>query len=117
MFGPKGPPWFNVIREMSAINDEGRWEWTITGDVQPFEEVSRYEARRVKDRLTPEMLDRYCAALGIRAFDGSFYGNEGYLVENKNSFTEKAGNIRTLTLDEAQKDASVRPAPGLPLSR
>jgi hypothetical protein len=115
IFGPKGPPWGNIVREISAINDEGRWDWTASGKVQPFEEVSRYGARRIKDRLTPEMLERYCAALGIRAFDGDFYGYEGYLVENENIDLAKV-EIRSLTLDAAQREASVRPPPALPLS-
>src|SRR5262249_11192690 len=81
IFGPKGPRWFNIDREISAINDEGRWDWTVSGKPQSFEDVSRYKARRVKDRFTPEMLEQYCTALGIRAFDDTFYGNKGYLVE------------------------------------
>lgn len=114
IFGPDGPPWRNIVREISAINDGGRWDWTVSGSVQPFEDVSRYKARRVKDRFTPDVLEAYCSALGIRAFDDTFYCDEGYLVENNNIDFTKV-QVRSLTLDEAQKDARVRPSPALPL--
>src|SRR5260370_23147157 len=67
IFGPEGQPWFNIVREISAINDEGRWDWTRSGKVQPFEEIAKYKSRRIKHRLTPEILERDCAALWIRA--------------------------------------------------
>ena len=49
-------------------------------ETQPFEEPEHYKERRIRDRLTDEMLERYCAALGIRLFDKAFYGPSGFLV-------------------------------------
>ena len=104
VFNPDGPRWRNITREISAINNGGRWNWTISGNPQSFEELSRYQARRIKDRLTPEMLERYCAALGIQVFDESFYGDQGYLVENANSHPSR---VTTESLDAVKNIAGV----------
>lgn len=98
LYGPEPTAWLNLIRTVSAVQDEGRWEWTATGPVEPFEEVEKYRQRQVRDRLTPDMLARYCAAIGIRPFDESFYMAEGYLVEN----TNVRGPLRTETLQQAR---------------
>ena len=57
-----------------------------------------YRRRRVRDRLTSDMLAAYCGALGIRPFDESFYGPVGQLVEN----VRIPGNVRTETLQQAR---------------
>lgn len=98
LYGPEQTEWLNLVRAVSAVQDQGRWEWTATGTVQPFEEVERYQQRRVRDRLTPDMLARYCAALGIRPFDETFFGEGGYMVENRNV----RGSVRTETLQQAR---------------
>jgi hypothetical protein len=98
LYGPEPTEWLNLVRTVSAVEDEGRWTWTATGTVQTFEEVERYRQRRVRDRLTPDTLAQYCAAIGIRPFDESFYGAEGYLVEN----TNVRGPVRTETLRQAR---------------
>jgi hypothetical protein len=113
IFGSKSPVGLNVDREISAINDGGRWAWDQSGDPLPFEETSQYESRRIRDRLTPEMLDRYCTAIGIRAFDDAFYGSEGYLVQNNNIKFEP----RTLTLNQAQEESGGDVPPARPLTR
>jgi hypothetical protein len=98
LFGWERTEWLNCIRTVSAIEDEGRWEWTATGNVQPFEDENKYQQRRVRDRLTVGMLADYCESLGIRPFDESFYGSEGHLVENRNI----RGPVRSETLAEAR---------------
>jgi hypothetical protein len=98
LYGPEPTEWLNLVRAVSAVQDAGRWEWTATGAVQPFEEAERYQQRRVRDRLTQDMLARYCAAFGIRPFDEAFYGAEGYLIENGNV----RGSVRTETLQQAR---------------
>jgi hypothetical protein len=97
-FGPEKTDFLNYVRSISAINDGGRWRWDTWGTIQPFEETQRYQMRRIRDRLAPDMLERYCNALGIRPFEDAFYGDEGYLVENRNVKCE----VRTLTLKQAQ---------------
>lgn len=98
LFGPKLTDFLNHVRSVSAVQDEGRWQWAVTGSVQPFEEVEKYQQRRISDRLTPDMLARYCEALGISPFDESFYGADGYIVENSNV----RGPVRTEGLHQAR---------------
>ena len=62
-----------AIRHIQASDQDGRWEFYQSGEPLPFEDLEAYERRRVRDRFTPEMLDAYCAALGLRPFDPDFY--------------------------------------------
>ena len=103
MFGPEKTYFLNYVRSISAINDGGRWRWDTSGTVQPFEETQQYTMRRIRDRLTPDMLARYSNALGIRLFEDAFYGDDGCLVENQNDKFQ----VRTLTLKQAQELAGV----------
>jgi hypothetical protein len=98
MYGPEQTEWLNLVRALSAVQDQGRWEWTATGIVQSFEDVAMYQKPRVRDRFTPDMLARYCAALGIQLFDDDFYVGGGHMVENGNV----RGSIRTETLQQAR---------------
>ena len=98
LYGPEPTEWLNVVRAVSAVQDLGRWEWSTSGKPQPFEDVAVYQRRRVRDRLTSDMLTAYCGALGIRPFDESFYGTAGWLVENV-GITAK---VRTETLQQAR---------------
>ncbi len=102
IYGPEKTEWLNLVRSVSAINDGG-WNWHASGAVQAFEETQHYQARRVRDRLTPDLLNRYCRALEIDGFDESFYGSEGWLVEN-NNVERNASVIRSETLAQAQKE-------------
>jgi hypothetical protein len=54
------------VRGVRVIRD-GRWAFSEGGDPLPFEELDSYKAKRISDRLTPEHLSRYAAALGIPA--------------------------------------------------
>jgi hypothetical protein len=98
LYGPEPTGWLNVVRAVAAVEDGGRWEWSATGTAQPFEDVAAYRRRRVRDRLTPEMLAGYAEALGLRPSDESFYGPAGHLVEN----TGIAAPVRTETLEQAR---------------
>ena len=75
-----------TVRYVSASNDGGRWVFHIGGEPQTFENLAAYEAKKVRARFTPEMLDEYLRALGIRASSESFYtvssSTPAYLVEN-----------------------------------
>jgi len=63
------------------LSYQDRWELYQVGEPFPFEQVSKYKERKVADRFTPEMLDHYAKAIGIRFFDESFYlGGNGNLV-------------------------------------
>jgi hypothetical protein len=98
LYGPEPTEWLNVVRAVAAVQDNGRWEWSASGTPQPFEDTAAYQRRRVRDRLTPDMLAAYCGALGIRPFDESFYGTSGHMVER----TRIGGNIRTESLQQAR---------------
>lgn len=98
VYGPEQTDWLNVVRSVAAVQDYGRWEWSMSGTPQPFEDVAAYQRRRVRDRLTPDMLFAYCGALGIRPFDESFYGTAGQMVEN----VGVTAPVRTETLEQAR---------------
>ncbi|MFI9811387.1 hypothetical protein [Saccharothrix variisporea] len=82
LWGPGGEKPLGYIRTLEAVHDGNRWVFDQSGDPLAFEETEHYSKRRVKDRFTVEMLDRYCAALGIRLADPAFYGRTGLLVES-----------------------------------
>jgi hypothetical protein len=69
-------------RRIYVINDGGRWEFSTSGDPQPYETLERHEARRLRDRLTPESLVGYGRALGIEIADEDFYVGPAYLVSH-----------------------------------
>jgi hypothetical protein len=56
-----------------AAHKESRWEWHEHGPPYPFEDLEAYKAKRIKDRLTPEMVEAYCNHLGIALFDPDYY--------------------------------------------
>jgi len=55
------------LRTLVAANDGGRWTFTAAGDPLPFEDLSAYRRRLVRDRFTPDMLAGYLTALGAPA--------------------------------------------------
>ena len=74
-----GAPYLRVI---AAVLDGDRWVFDQSGEIQDFEDVANYTKRRIRDRFTVEMLDRYCRVLGVRLFDHDFYGPEAILMES-----------------------------------
>lgn len=80
MFAPYRTSQLNYERIVSAIHDSSRWVFQDFGDPKDFEDTKAYSQRRVKDRLTDEILERYCAALGIDLFNPDFYGPDCGLV-------------------------------------
>jgi hypothetical protein len=69
------------IRSLAA-HKESRWEWHEHGDPLPFEELEAYSFKKIKDRLTFDMVERYCRHLGIDLFDPDFYEGDAYIVNN-----------------------------------
>ncbi len=84
--GPYETEWLNQIRHVSARKDGGPWKFFQGGEVQPFEQVEQYKNKHIRDRFTPEMLESYCAALGILAFDATFYGPRSFLLHKLTQF-------------------------------
>ena len=82
LFAAEKRDFLNVERGVSIINDVGGWEFNSIGAVQVFEHVERYAARRIAERLTSEMIEDYCRALGLDLFEENFYGGPGVLTHS-----------------------------------
>lgn len=104
MFGPHQTAWLNCVRSVVASNDGGSWVFNQFGEPFPFEHLERYQARRVKDRFTFDMLKDYLHHLGLSPFEEDFYVPEGaraWLVERTGpAFASQKQH----TLAEARKD-------------
>lgn len=105
LFGPDDTDFLNYVRTVSASFDT-RWQFDVSGEVQPYEQVERYQARLVRDRLTSEMVADYAAALGIRPFDESSYTDRGVLVTSK---LRVPRNGLVLSLAEARERHGIAP--------
>lgn len=84
VYGPHRTAWINTIRVVSASNDGGRWVFDQCGEPFPFEKIDQYQARRVRDRFTLDMLKEYLHHLGLSPFEEDFYlpvGAPAWLVE------------------------------------
>jgi hypothetical protein len=91
VFGPKQPgKLHNYVRAVEVANDGGRWVFEQEGEPFPFEQVEKYQARRVRDRFTFEMLKDYLRHLGLEPFEEDFYlppGSRAWLVQKSGPFT------------------------------
>lgn len=84
VYGPHRTEWLNYVRALGASNDGGHWVFDQSGEPFPFEKVEQYQARRVRDRFTFEMLKEYLHHLGLSPFEEGFYlpqGAPAWLVE------------------------------------
>jgi hypothetical protein len=98
LFGPTRTEFLNYVRTVSLIFDS-LWEFDVSGTPQAFEETAAYKARRVRDRFNSQMLERYCQALGVDAFDSDAYGSRAVLVTS-HLVAEPRGPV--MSLAEAQ---------------
>jgi hypothetical protein len=80
LYGSEKTDWLNRIRHVGVTKDVDCWEFAAQGEIQPYEKLERYQERKLVDRFTVEMLDSYCASLGIRLFDANFYGGQCLLA-------------------------------------
>ena len=101
LFGPEQTDWLNQVRTIALVGDYNGWTFETGGEPLPFETPEKYKAKRMVDRFTPEMLEEYVAALGIRLFDTDFYGPHGVLITLEDPQVRNPG-FRCLTLEEAQ---------------
>lgn len=101
MYGPKREGQIlNYVRSIAAANDGGRWVFEIDGTPQAFEEPEKYKARLVRDRFTPEMLERYLRALQVDAFSEKFYRHAEALLLNIES--PIPSSVEVLSIEEAR---------------
>jgi hypothetical protein len=104
LYGPKETHWLNYLRTLYVSNDGGRWVFGQSGEPLPFEKQERYQARKVRDRFTFDMLEEYLHHLGLSPFQEDFYlpqGSSAWLVE-------KTGPVvpaqKEYTLAQARED-------------
>ncbi len=104
VFGPEQPGRLNnYVRALEVANDGGRWVFDQSGEPFPFEQVERYQARRVRERFTFEMLKDYLRHLGLAPFEEDFYlppGTRAWLIQKTGPF---APGHKEYTLEEARR--------------
>ncbi len=84
VYGPTPTLGINYLRALGASNDGGRWVFDESGQPFAFEQVEKYQERRVRDRFTFEMLKDYLRHLGLSPFEEDFYlprGAPAWMVE------------------------------------
>jgi hypothetical protein len=108
LLAPDKREFLNYERAIAALNDGGSWAFRSTGELLPFEQVSRYSAKRIVDRLTSEMLEEYCASFGIRLFDPAFYGPSGTLIKILDR--RPVSTFRPRSLEEVQQEMGPLPS-------
>ena len=99
LYGPSNTDWLNRIRYLSVSNDVRGWSFSESGDVQQYEELDAYKKRQIQERLTFEMLERYCRALGIEVNQLDFYGPRSCAV--KTTGQEHRGDL-SMSIAEAK---------------
>jgi hypothetical protein len=97
--------WLNRERSVGVMNDGGVWKFWAEGRVQPFEELERYGSRRLRDRFTYDMLNRYCLALGLCPFDETFYGQRGVVFNLPGQWNP---GDPSMSLDDARRLTDLR---------
>jgi hypothetical protein len=82
-FDPDASSGMRFGRWVSAIDDGSRWVFAES-DIPPlsFEDVTAYSRRRIRDRLTSEMVRRYVRDFGVPEFDLDLE-LPGYLVRRE----------------------------------
>ncbi|OWK30949.1 hypothetical protein [Sphingomonas mucosissima] len=89
LYGPEKTDFLNTIRSIAVSFDGSKWFFSADGEVQSFEEVSRYKERSIKKRFDGSLLDTYLRHLGISMFDESFFTPTGA----RTTLVEKFGPI------------------------
>ena len=90
------------VRAIEVANDGGRWVCEEEGEPFAFEQVEKYQERRVRDRFTFEMLKDYLRRLGLSPFEEDFYmppGSCAWLIQKTGPFTTVG---REYTLEQAR---------------
>lgn len=106
LYGPNETDWLNRIRSISVTNDVDGWQFAAQGEVQSYEQIESYSKRKVVDRFTSEMLESYCAALGIELFNAEFYGTHCLLRHTTNRAASERGP--TMSIAEARSQLHIQ---------
>lgn len=110
MFGPRlelDSP--RYVRTVSVTQDGSKWRFDQSGTVQDFEDPSAYRRRRIAERLTPQMLIDYCAALGVHPFEEGFYSGDTALIVSPDPDPLPPSHME-LSLAEARTRLGLTPA-------
>ncbi len=81
LYGPERREFLNYVRSVGVLNDGGRWKFISVGPPLEGENISDYKARRIRDRFSFDQLNACAQLFGVRAFDPTFFGSDGILVE------------------------------------
>lgn len=102
LYGPEvpGQP-LNTLRALSVANDGGRWRMDVSGPPLRGEDPAWLAAKSVRHRFLPAHLAAVLRSLGIDAFDASFYGSPGVLVER---WGPPVPGYRERSLEEVQAE-------------
>jgi len=106
LFGPLATEFANYVRTVAVTHTGSKWRFDANGTVQAFEETDAYTSRKVRDRFTSDMLERYCRALGVDVFDPATYRADAVLVESAVTIPP---NGVSMSLAEAQAWAEIVP--------
>jgi hypothetical protein len=66
-----------AVRVVQALHESARWVFHQEGTPLPFEQVAQYRARRIKERLTREIVLSYLEAWGAPVRDADFWLADG----------------------------------------
>lgn len=76
LYGTTPNPVLNVERTIYVAHNGSKWEFGQSGAPLPFEDMSAYRSKRVRDRFTPELLIQYLDRLGIpNPYDANSYAS------------------------------------------
>lgn len=70
-----------IIALYERYTASSRYELSLKGAEQSWEDITHYNQRLKRDRFTPEILDSYCRRLGIDAFSLDFYSGPSVFTE------------------------------------
>jgi hypothetical protein len=107
LFGPYKTEFLNYVRTIGVVyDDSGKWRFDATGTEQWFEDTAAYRARRVRDRFTSTMLERYCKAMDLDVFNPATYGPRAALIRSPRP-TPKGGYV--MSLQQVQQWLEITP--------
>lgn len=99
LFGPNQTDFLNYIRTVALVHNGRKWEFEAHGQVQAYEDVERYRRLKTSERFGPDLVEAYCADLGLNIFDTNSYGPACVLIKNPSPVPQGA---REMTLAEAR---------------
>jgi len=96
------------VRVVNLTHENGGWTFSAGGAELPFEDVAAYRRSRRADRLTPDMLSRYAAALDIPVSNPDSYNGQAVLLHRTPRPTQAPQiSAETATAARAELEAIV----------